>query len=201
MSASHTQAPNAPAPTARSPFDWMHASAQPRLLALLTGVTLALSVWLSVLGAALTTEVTPQGIVSFELAGTAAAAQAVIGAWDARAREAAMLVQGVDFLFLVAYPLWFSLASLRLGRRLGGVWQRAGQRLAWAVLLAAPLDVIENLALIRQLEFGASDAAARIAWASAVPKFALVAVATVFVASASALALVDWLRGRSTSPG
>ena len=179
-----------------SPFEWIHEDAQLRLFAAAMLVTIALSAWLTVLGNALTTAAAPEGIVTFELARTAAGANLILESWDARAREAAMLVQGIDFLFLVGYPLCFSLAALRLGRRLGGVWQRVGLPIAWAILLAAPLDVVENLALIRQIEFGASDTAAGIAWACAVPKFALVAVAALFVLASSAVALARNVAGR-----
>jgi len=165
------------------------------VLAALIVVTVILSSWLTVLGVAVTTDAAPDGIVTFELARTADAARLILDSWDARAREAAMLLQGVDFLFLVAYPLSFSLAAVRLGRRLGGRWQGIGVFLSWAVLLAAPLDLVENLALIRQIEFGANDTAAWLAWACAVPKFALVGVATVFVLASGSVAVIRRVRG------
>jgi len=51
---------------------------------------------------------------------------------------------------------------------------RTGLALAWAVLLAAPLDAVENAALVWMLVQGPGDAAAAVAWACALPKFALV---------------------------
>lgn len=163
------------------PFRWIVPAMRPAALLVLIVLTTALSIWLTVLGAPLATEAAPDGIVSFELARSAEASARVLASWDAPAREAAMLVQGVDFLFLLAYPAFFSLAAVQLGRRLGVPWQRLGVRLAWAVWLAAPLDAIENLALIRQLERGASEGAALFAWACALPKFALVCLLAGFV--------------------
>jgi len=151
------------------------------VLALLVVLTGALSIYLTAIGAPLSTGAAPDGIVSFELARNAGASQVILDSWDATAREAAMLVQGVDFLYLLAYPAFFSLTALQLGRRLGGPWLRLARPLSWAVLLAAPLDLVENLALIRQLEAGASEGAAFTAWACAVPKFALVGVLAGFV--------------------
>ena len=168
------------------PFSFIAATHRARVLACLIALTAALSLWLTVLGAPLATDAAPDGIVSFELARTAEASRVILDSWDATAREAAMLVQGVDFLFLLAYPAFFSLAAVQLGRRLGGPWQRLAGPLAWAVWLAAPLDVVENLALIEQLRSGVSAGAAFIAWACAVPKFALVGVLAGYVLAALA---------------
>jgi hypothetical protein len=152
-----------------------------RAFALLFALAFGLSLWLTALGAPLHTEAAPNGIVSFEFARSAAGARAILDSWDATAREAAMLVQGVDFLYLLAYPAAFSLAAILLGRRLGGAWQRGSVPLAWAMWLAVPLDTVENLALIEQLRSGPSDGAAYVAWICAIPKFALVFALTLFL--------------------
>ncbi len=170
-----------PATLALGPFGWMHPERVGAALAVLSALALALSVWLAVLGAPLHTDVAPTGIVAFELARTAAGAGAILDSWDAPAREAAMLVQGVDFLYLLVYPAAFSIGAVWLGRRLGGRWQRLALPLAWAMWLAAPLDAVENLALIEQIQSGPSEAAAWLAWACAIPKFALVIVLAGFV--------------------
>ncbi len=168
-------------PRAPGPFGWLAPDRLGRTFAVLFALAFGLSLWLTALGAPLHTDAAPNGIVSFEFARSAAGARAILDSWDAPAREAAMLVQGVDFLYLLAYPAAFSLAAVLLGRRLGGTWQRASVPLAWAMWLAAPLDAVENLALIEQLRSGPSDGAAHLAWACAIPKFGLVFALTVFV--------------------
>lgn len=92
-----------------------------------------------------------------------------------------MLSLDLDFLYLVVYPLWLAFAVARAGESAGGAWRRASRVLARLIPVAAPLDAIENLALIRHLVDGAADLAARIASAAAVPKFALIAAAILFL--------------------
>lgn len=177
----------------RNPFAWVTDAAQPRLLGVLTLLALGLSLWLGSLGQALVTPEASQGIVSFELARTAARSGAILGSWSARAREAAYLLQGLDYLYLLVYPAWLSLAAARLGARVGGRWERAGVLVAWLMLAAIPLDATENLALIRQLEGGASELQAALAWGCAVPKFLLILVAAGYLAAAGAA----WLLSRA----
>ena len=141
----------------------------------------ALSVWLFRLDLHLRNDVAVNGIVSFELAANAERAGAIIASWDSRAREAAMLVQGLDYLYLLVYPTLLYLLAGRVGGRLGGAWQPAGTWVARAVLLCAPLDAIENHALIVQMTDGASDRLAHRAWLAAVPKFGLLFLATGFL--------------------
>ena len=176
------------------PFAWLAPRYRGRALALLIGLTSTLSIWLAVAGAPLTTDAAPNAIVSFELARTADASAAILASWDAKAREAAMLVQGIDILYLLAYPAMFSLAAVQLGHRLRGRWLRIGMPLAWAVWLAAPLDLIENLALIEQIQSGPSEGAAFVAWACALPKFALVIALALF--ALAGLVALAWHRLR-----
>ena len=165
----------------RTPFDWVRAEAKGRLLGALTVLVAASSALLFVLDRGLVTDAAPNGIVSFELAGSAARAGAILAAWSAEARQVAMLVQGFDYLYLLVYPAWFSLAADRLGGLLGGAWLRFGGGVSWLVLLAAPLDAVENWALVAQLLHGADDTRALVSLACAVPKFGLVALGAGFL--------------------
>jgi hypothetical protein len=145
---------------------------------------LALSLALGALGAPLVTPAAPLGIVSFELAGTAEAAQRILASWPPVARERALFVLGLDYLYLAVYPAWLSLAALLVARRHAGPPARLGEGLAWLVLAAAPLDALENAALARLVAGPLSDALARTAWACAWPKFALVALASLYLLGA-----------------
>lgn len=165
------------------PFAWLSDAAQKRALTVLLLVVLALSTFLAVLGAPLRTPAAPRGIVSFELAGSATAAARILESWSPAVRELAMLNLGLDYLYLVAYPAFLALACARVAGRLGGRapgFARGGMWLAWSVLASGALDAIENAALIRILTSGPSDALARIAWVTAVPKFALVFAALAY---------------------
>jgi len=165
------------------------------VLLVLTLLVMALGVWLTAAGEPLNTEAAPQGIVSFEFAWSHDRSAEILDSWDASALAAAMFVQGLDALYLLAYPAWFSLAALRIGRRLGGAWSRRGLVVSWLVLLSAPLDTIENYALVRQLVEGPSQFYAQLAAWCALPKFALVAVAASFLAMAAVVWSVARVRG------
>jgi len=172
-----------------SPFGWVTERAQPRLLAALTLVLLASSAWLLSMDGELVSPEAPNGIVSYELAGSLAASDAILQSWSERAKSTALLVQGFDYLYLFVYPAWFALGAARLGAALGGAWGSIGSVTSWSVLGAAPLDAIENYALIEQLLHGATALHSRLAWWCAVPKFALVVLAAVFIASAGCVRL------------
>ena len=177
-----------------SPFGWVNEGAQPRLLVGLSVLLAGLTVWLWVVGQELVTAEAPHGIVSYELARSFDRSAAIIGSWSPRARAGAMLIQGLDYLYLFVYPTWFSLAAARLGARAGGGWRRAGSAVSWIVLASAPLDALENHALIQQLMHGPSQVYAQLAWWCAVPKFILVVLAGTFLVLAGCARLLIRLR-------
>jgi hypothetical protein len=167
-------------------FDWVAQRAHGRLLVFLTVLLVGCSAWLFWMGQPLATAEAPDGIVSFELAGTAERSEAILRSWSGPAgsddaRSAALLIQGFDFLYLFVYTAWFSLAVYLASTRFDGRWGRIGAAISWAVLLAAPLDAVENHALNQQLLHGASEGYAQLALWCALPKFALVAVAALFL--------------------
>lgn len=150
---------------------------------------IALSIWLLRLDVMLRNDVAPNGIVSFELAGTGERAQAMIDSWSPSAREAVMLIQGLDYLYLLVYPAFLSLLCFKLAARIGGAWGRAGASLGSGVWLCAPFDAVENQALIAQVMHGASDELARRAYLAAVPKFLFFTIAVAFVLAAGTVAM------------
>ena len=178
----------------KCPFDWIPAPSQGRVLAVLTGLLVATSTYLFALDRALVDPVVPHGIVSFELAATEARVAEILDTWSVQAKANALWIQKIDFLYLLIYPAWFGLAATFLSRSLGRRWQILGRLVAWGVLLAAPFDAIENFALIHQLLDGADAHHAQIARACAIPKFALVLVASLFLFLAGTTKLVEGIR-------
>lgn len=165
----------------------------------LIGVTFlfaTLTVWLYQLDRVLRTEAAPQGIVSFELARTAARSGAILDSWSTQAREAVMLLQGLDYLYLVVYPVWLSLLASSLSQWLGGTWQRVGLWISTAVILCAPFDAIENHALILQVMRGPSEELAARAWFCASVKFAFFFAAVAFLLAGGAAALARRVTAR-----
>ena len=173
-----------------TPFGWVDQRAQPIALAVLTGLLVGTSIWLAAMGRALVTQDAPNGIVSYELAGSLVASDAIIRSWSPGASSIAMLSLGFDYLYLFVYPAWLSLAVVRSSASLGGAWARAGAATSWLVLAAAPLDAVENYSLVQQLIHGASELHAQVAWWCAVPKFALVALAAAFLVMAGSARLL-----------
>ena len=78
--------------------------------------TLSLLVVLVALDAGLHTPHARQGMVSFELAGADAAA--ILGEWSEEQRRDALLLQGLDYLFLVGYSALFAVVALTLAEGL-----------------------------------------------------------------------------------
>lgn len=170
--------------TVSHPFARFSESTQRRAFTILLLAVFALTTFLAVLGAPLATPAAPRGIVSYELAGSGEVAAAIVASWPPSVHRLALLNLGLDYLYLIAYPTLLSLACGRLAGRLASSrpgLARLGGGLAWAVLLSGLFDAIENAALIRILVSGPSDALARVAWGAAVPKFALVGAALLYL--------------------
>ena len=161
------------------PFLWLNPRSLPRLLAVLTLLLVGLSVWMLALDQTLVNEQVPRGIISFELAGNIDNSARILAAWATPQREQAMFMQGLDNLYLLIYPTWLALTLTLLASGLGPRSQRLARSMAWLVLLAIPLDLAENYALLVQLRHGASNFWAALALICAVPKFGLVALAAV----------------------
>ncbi|MBL0173384.1 MAG: hypothetical protein IPP90_22385 [Gemmatimonadaceae bacterium] len=159
-----------------------------RLLTWLFFATLSLILMLQLRGfdETLRTVDTPGGIVGYELAWSATQASTYLDAWRlADALEIAKVSLGIDFAFLLAYPLMFATGVALLLRVPPAVtFDRVGAVLRRAVLLCIPLDATENLALWRMIDHGASDTLAHLAAACASVKFLLVIVTALWCLAA-----------------
>ncbi len=144
--------------------------------AFLATLSLVLMVQLRGIDSDLRLPETPNGIVTYELAWSGTGAATVIDVWrSAGVIEQAKVSLGVDFAFLLAYPLMFAVGAALLARKTTpDRFDRVGQTLSRAVLCCIPLDATENIVLWRMLDHGASSLLAHIATVCAVIKFALV---------------------------
>lgn len=162
-----------------------------------TVLFVALAVWLTLLDLPLRNEVAPTGVVAFELARTAERSAAILDSWDQRAKEGALLLHGLDYLFLLVYSAWLFLLSRKVAAALGGRWQPVGNAVAVGALFCAPFDAIENYALIVQLRDGATEALAYRAWLAATPKFVFFTAAVAFVLTGAGALLARRLGSRA----
>lgn len=112
------------------------------------------------------------GIVSFELAGSAERATAIVNSWDSRARLFAAFGLGFDFLFIPVYATALGAGLLLAAGRLKGVWAALANLLGWGAYLATLLDAVENIALFSILN-GNIGANPQIAFWCASIKFGL----------------------------
>lgn len=161
----------------------------------LLALTLLLMAVLNVIGTPLTTDAAPNGIVSFELAGSASQARRIIDSWDEAARIRAGFIQGLDYVFLIAYPLTIGFACLWAAGVIGAQgWPLAtvGLLLAWGQLLAGLLDAVENAALVTMLFGTVVIPWPQVAYWCATIKFTLVFAGLIYVA----LGAVVWITYR-----
>ena len=168
------------------PLDFIPASAYKKTFFPLLALTLVLVGVFQLLNAPLRTPAAPNGIVSFELAGTPQKAESILQSWDSRAQLFAAFSLGIDYLFIFSYGLTISLGILMAGAKHGGKFAQLGALLGWGILLAGLLDAIENLALWRTLIGAGTDTCPTIAASSATIKFALILFALGF-------ALTGWV--------
>jgi hypothetical protein len=168
----------------RHPFESIPANKRGYYFWPLLTLTLAIMLVMNQMGAPLTTEAAPAGIVSYELAGSVDQAQKILASWDISAREYAAFGLGFDYLFMVAYSL-----TIALGCVWGGAvlmprrWPLAGLAvpLAWGAWLAAVLDAVENLALTWMLFNMPASPWPELARICALFKFAFVLLGIVYI--------------------
>jgi hypothetical protein len=110
-------------------------------------------------------EVSPRGIVSFELCAYTSACRAIVEAWGPAERVWAALSLGLDYLFMLLYAgaifLGLRVAAAGLPERLAA----ATRRVAWSAWGAAGMDALENYCLAQVL---VSPAAGGYAWPAAI---------------------------------
>ena len=131
----------------------------------------------------------PLGIISFQFCGVQDGCGALLEQWGERGRLLAMLSLGIDYLFLVTYPVLVSLALFGMLPRVAPGLRALTKAVAWIVLGSGLADAIENYLLIQILLGNASLATASTASVWATIKF------SVFYASLAYL-LIAWLAFR-----
>jgi hypothetical protein len=145
------------------------------------------------------------GIVPFEKAGTTKNARAILSQWGEQGQAAAKRNLAWDFVFILGYGLGLSVlvgaSAVPVGRLSWPLVGEMARWIAWLVVLAALLDVVENWCLFRVLA-GANQPnstlqpEAHLARACALWKFGLVEVAIVWLLLCVLLLVWAFLEGR-----
>ncbi|MCF6237271.1 MAG: hypothetical protein L3J79_00390 [Candidatus Marinimicrobia bacterium] len=151
---------------------------------ILFGMTILALIGMQITGKPLQTAVAPGGIITFELIGNFEGSQSIISSWQGQAMIYAGLNMGLDFLFLTLYGLTIALGCLLVAERLPTQWSGVkplGTWLAMGVILAAGLDIVENIALIKLIMGSQNEMLPLLAKWVAIPKFILVLLALLYV--------------------
>ncbi|NQT61731.1 MAG: hypothetical protein HQ556_02125 [Candidatus Marinimicrobia bacterium] len=148
-------------------------------------------------GSALVNETAPGGIVTFELVGTLAGSQSIVESWQGSAMTWAGINMGLDFLFLFLYGLTIALVCLILADRMPEKFQSLktlGRWLAVGVLIAAGLDVVENISLILLLTGSENEFLPPLARWMSLPKFGLVLLSLLYIVGGGARDLLNRIK-------
>jgi len=155
------------------PFTWLPGLYQWVLLAIFCTGTAVFAIMLTAQGKPLRTSAAPHGILAYEFAWNRDRAEQILGSWISL-KDTAQQQLLLDFGFLILYPLLLSLACAMLAESALNSMAIVGGFISWAMLVAGPLDAVENFALLRMLDVGASGGLARLAGWCAGVKFLLV---------------------------
>ena len=177
----------------RHPFEFISAQWRRQLFWMSLVASLALMVLLNLVGAPLITAPAPQGIISYEFAGSLTQARAILDSWGPSAQLHAAFSLGLDYVFMLAYSAAIGLGCLWAAdilRMRSWPLVTVGLPLAWGQWLAVALDAIENVALTALLFGSLQSPWPEIARWCATFKFALVFVGLIYTFLGLAVSLV-----------
>mgnify|MGYP006919319516 CR=1 FL=1 len=177
-----------------TPFKEVQTQNKTGLFWILFALTVLTIVGMQLTGSALVNKTAPGGIVTFELAGTLAGSQGIIESWRGPAMTWAGINMGLDFLFLFLYAITIALGCLILAHRMPKNFrslQTLGRWLALGILVAAGLDIVENISLILLLTGSENEFLSPLARWMALPKFGLVLLALLYIVGGVGIDLMN----------
>jgi small-conductance mechanosensitive channel len=126
-------------------------------------------------------DVTPNGIIDLELAGTPHRALEIYQAWSPELLRTALKNTYIDFLFLVSYGSLLCCLCLTVSRWYTSSWRAAGKWISLAMIVAAFFDAFENILMIKTLNgsMGKELIASTFMFSSV--KFLLVAIGILYI--------------------
>lgn len=124
-------------------------------------------------------------IIQFELARTSEESAKLLGKWHERERAVAGFNLGFDFVFILAYGTFLTLACCRAANFWGSKTFAAAWvgRIIIVTVIAAPIcDVVEDIALLKQLISVPQPPWPQIAFWCATVKFSAIGVGAIYLA-------------------
>ena len=169
----------------RSPYRWISKPIQKKVGIFLFIFMVVMILIMRFFDAPLKNEISPLGIVSFELAKDLDLTVKIIESWDVVALTSVKLSVTFDFLFLVVYGVAIGFLIHVLN---GKVWAKSrlysfGVITIYLVFIASFCDIIENIALLQLLSGKLNQAWSSLAYYFAMIKFLLlfIGVANIFL--------------------
>jgi hypothetical protein len=161
--------------TIHHPLDILPANLRkPLFYAALAATLLVMAVFRLILDPPLRTTSAPNGIVSFELAGTPLKAGLIVSSWDTNALLFTAFGLGFDFLFMPVYATAIALGVLLAAGRHPGRFSSVGAWVGWGAFAAALFDAAENVCLFKILLGSGVSSYPQIAALYATVKFGLI---------------------------
>jgi hypothetical protein len=133
------------------PLDLVSAKHRQPLFLTFLSLTLILFAVFRVLDQPLRTAIAPNGIVSFELAGTPGNAAHMVLSWSPESQLHAAFGLGIDYLFMPVYALALAFGSLLAAQKHAGWVKSLGALTGYGAFGAAVFDAVENFALFQVL--------------------------------------------------
>ncbi|MFH1981745.1 MAG: hypothetical protein ABIL58_07870 [Pseudomonadota bacterium] len=186
------------------PFSWIPGRRRLPAFIVTTALAVVLLAALMVLDRPLRTIAAPDGIVSFEVAGSMDSARRILDSWPPEARVAAGLSLGLDYLFLVAYAAAIAMGCGMVADRLASEkpgFSRLGTILAWGQFAAAGCDMVENVMLILMLQGHMAPALPAAALGCALVKFTVIGAGLFYAGAGGVLILAASRAARGSARG
>lgn len=178
-----------------NPYHWIPGNYLWMVVTGLVLITVAVAYGINRQGKPLTTDKLPNGIVEIEVPWSTERASEVVASWEGKGLLGIARKQVYyDFLFLVLYPLALSILCAWLGGSVPVKLSLLGILVSWGVLLAGPLDAIENIAILRMLGGSLETPVPQIATIAATIKFTLVFGAFGFLIIGGLLSLIRLIK-------
>ncbi|MEN8125304.1 MAG: hypothetical protein ABFR32_09240 [Bacteroidota bacterium] len=140
----------------------------------------------------LITEVSKNGIVSFELAKDISSSVQIMNAWDNIAKSAAGLSLGFDFFFLIIYASFLAMLMFKVSNQQfkKSNYHHLKNIIIISPFIAAFFDVLENIALIKLLLGDLQQIWSTMAYYFAIVKFGLLIIIISYIVIGSVLFLI-----------
>lgn len=139
------------------------------------------------IGIELENPVSPSGIVSFEFCGFHDRCRAMINAWGETGKQHALLLLGLDYLYLFLYPGVLAFALLLLQTKMPVKRQKVNRCAIWVCPFIAAADAIENYGSIQMILYEKFAVFDVLSGVFAVIKFALLGLVFLWLLYALAI--------------